>query len=91
MRKRLRILIRGKVQGVSFRYYAKDAADALGLDGFVRNLADGSVEIVAEGEEKELAKLLKWSYDGSKAAEVHQVEKEWLKPGSDLAGFSIIM
>lgn len=90
-KKRLRIIVQGKVQGVSFRYYAKDAAQALGLTGFVRNRDDGSVEIIAEGKEGELAKLLKWSYDGPGAAEVSAVQKEWLEPSGEFSDFVIIM
>jgi len=90
-KKRLRIIAQGKVQGVSFRYYTKDAAQALGLTGFVKNREDGSVEIIAEGDESKLAKLLKWSYDGPGAAEVSSVQKEWLEPSGEFNDFLIIM
>lgn len=89
MTKRLQIKIFGKVQGVSFRYYAKDAAQALGLTGYARNLSDGTVEIVAEGDEEKLAKLLNWSYDGSKAAKVDKVEESWFSPTGEYSDFKI--
>jgi acylphosphatase len=50
-----RYLVRGRVQGVGYRYFALQVADELGVSGFARNLPDGSVEVVAEGEEKALA------------------------------------
>ena len=48
----------GHVQGVGFRYTAREAAEGLAVTGYVRNLPDGKVELVAEGEEKEVAALL---------------------------------
>ncbi len=48
----LRFIVRGRVQGVGYRYFARKSAESLGLTGFARNLADGSVEVVAEGEPK---------------------------------------
>lgn len=91
MIKRLYLKAYGEVQGVNYRYFAKDAALAFGLTGFVKNLSDGSVELVAEGEEERLAKLLKWSYDGSKAAHVDKIEKRWENPTNEFSDFSVIM
>lgn len=54
---RLHVLVRGRVQGVGFRWYAREAARDLGLAGWVRNQPDGSVEIVAEGEPALLERL----------------------------------
>ena len=48
----------GHVQGVGFRYTAREAAEGFGVTGYVRNLPDGKVELVAEGEEKEIVALL---------------------------------
>lgn len=57
MEKRLEISIVGRVQGIGFRFFAKNKADNLGLVGFARNLEDGSVQVVAEGEEEKLSKF----------------------------------
>ena len=50
----LHAIVSGRVQGVGFRYWVKEEAEALGLKGWVRNLRDGSVEVEAEGEEDAL-------------------------------------
>ena len=56
--KRLTVIIQGRVQGVSFRYYTQRTAQSLGLKGWVRNERDGGVAVVAEGSETELKQLL---------------------------------
>ena len=61
---RLHASVRGLVQGVSFRYYTLHRARELGLRGYVRNLWDGSVEVVAEGPRQSLEQLLTWLHQG---------------------------
>ena len=56
---RYEVIFKGRVQGVGFRYTAQDYAQGLGLLGWVRNLADGSVQLVAEGEEEVVLDLIK--------------------------------
>jgi acylphosphatase len=56
---RYEVIFKGRVQGVGFRYMTQDYAQELGLLGWVRNLADGSVQMVAEGEEKDILELIK--------------------------------
>ncbi len=58
MRKRVSVQYRGQVQGVGFRYTARSVANRHDVSGWVRNLPDGGVELVAEGEERELRSLL---------------------------------
>lgn len=73
------ITVKGKVQGVSYRFSIHSKALKLGLTGLVKNLADGSVYIEAEGEEEEINKLIEWCYVGpprSKVIEVHAQEGE---------------
>lgn len=74
--KREHLLISGKVQGVSFRAYTEQEARALGLTGIVRNLSDGRVEIIAEGEESQLDALKQWARDGSPQAVVDDIDAE---------------
>jgi acylphosphatase len=72
--KRVRVLISGKVQGVYFRAYTKEEANKLGIKGWVRNLPDGRVEAVFEGEDEAVEKMIKWCYQGSPLSKVSKVE-----------------
>lgn len=66
--------VRGRVQGVFFRAHTREKAVSLGLTGFVKNAPDGSVEIVAEGDHKELDALEGWCRRGPPLARVTQLE-----------------
>lgn len=70
---RVKIKIIGRVQGVFFRQAAKEVADTLGLTGWVRNEPDGSVRIVAEGEEEKLQKFAEWCKTGTEHSMVENV------------------
>jgi acylphosphatase len=72
--KTVHIIIQGVVQGVYFRQYTKEQADMLHLTGWVRNLANGNVEILATGDEKILDQFIKWCHEGSPRAVVNKVE-----------------
>ena len=74
---RLHLLITGRVQGVFFRASAANQARSLGIRGFACNLAEGSVEIVAEGARSSLELLRAWAERGPAHAEVDSVEAEW--------------
>lgn len=74
MKKHLRIIVRGKVQGVYFRASTKSVADILGIKGFVRNDKDGSVYIEAEGDELGLQQFMEWCHEGPEGAIVESVE-----------------
>jgi acylphosphatase len=67
--------VRGRVQGVGFRYFVEHAASALGLSGYVRNVDDGSVEVYAAGNEKQLSELAGLLWKGPRWAEVRGVEE----------------
>lgn len=69
-----RILVSGRVQGVAFRASTQAQARALGLVGWVRNLADGGVEIVAQGDASALDALVAWCHSGPRAARVTDVQ-----------------
>jgi acylphosphatase len=77
MRRRAHLFISGKVQGVYFRANTKREALKLGLKGFVRNLPDGRVEALFEGEEEALQKMIAWCHRGPSGARVEKVEVEW--------------
>ena len=87
--KRLHLRITGLVQGVFFRAHTRQEAQRLGLVGWVRNRADGSVEAVAEGSEDALRQLAAWCHRGSPSAVVEAVEERWEPPTGELKVFSI--
>lgn len=86
---RLRLLVRGRVQGVFFRRSASDEARGLALTGWVRNLANGGVEIVAEGPLRELRILAAWANQGPRMARVDSVEEEWSEYRDEYTDFSV--
>jgi acylphosphatase len=71
----MRFLVHGHVQGVGFRWWVWRQATRLGVHGLARNLRDGSVEVIAEGSDSELAELERLLGQGPPAAEVQRVEK----------------
>jgi acylphosphatase len=71
-----RYFIRGRVQGVGFRYFAQRAAAELGVSGFARNLDDGRVEVYAVGTPEQLADLAGRLWTGPRFAEVRGVEEQ---------------
>ena len=66
----------GRVQGVGFRYALRDEALRLGLAGWVRNRADGSVEALAQGDESALEQLVEWARRGPRLAKVDALREE---------------
>jgi acylphosphatase len=70
-----RYLVSGRVQGVGYRYFARQSADRLGVAGFARNLADGSVEVIAEGDAAALGAFEDALRSGPSFAEVGNVER----------------
>ena len=87
---RLRIIVKGVVQGVGFRSFIRRHATALGLTGYVRNLPDGeSVEIVVGGPEDSVNELIKLARRGPPAAVVDNVEVEPYEGEWNFTGFSI--
>lgn len=72
---RLHLIVHGRVQGVFFRATAQKLGEQLGLRGWVRNCADGSVEIVAEGDATLLEKLRAWAARGPDGASVERVQE----------------
>jgi acylphosphatase len=88
--RRLHVIVRGRVQGVGFRYFVDDQARALGLSGWVRNLDDGStVEAVAEGPEDRLRDFEARLRHGPRFARVESLESTWSDQPEDHAGFEL--
>ena len=87
--KRLHVIVSGRVQRVGFRWETKLAADALFLNGWVRNLPDGRVEAVFEGPDGTLDAMLAWCRKGPPYAKVADVIVNWETGESALTGFQI--
>ena len=86
---RLHAQVEGRVQGVGFRNFVEYTAVQLGLTGWVRNRWDGSVEVVAEGENGALMQLVSALERGPRSANVTRVAQEWLPAASEFTSFSI--
>lgn len=83
------IIVKGKVQGVYFRAFTQKQAVKHNLNGFVRNLASGDVEIVAEGEHAALQALVAWCHKGPLLARVSRVIANPHQAGEVFEGFEI--
>jgi len=75
--KRLHAWVSGRVQGVWFRAWTQRKARELGLTGWVRNLPDGRVEVVAEGPQPQLEAFARWLWQGSPLSRVSDVQLAW--------------
>lgn len=84
----VRLVIRGRVQGVSYRWWARNEALRLNLDGWVRNRADGSVELLAAGQAAQIAQMLDLCRRGPSAASVASIER-FEAEDEGLAGFDL--
>ena len=70
----VKLRISGRVQGVCFRHYTRETALAHGVNGWVRNCPDGSVEAVLQGDDTAVGSVIRWCHDGPSAAWVEKVE-----------------
>lgn len=87
---RAHVYISGLVQGVFFRDWARCEAQSLSLGGWVKNLFDGRVEAVFEGEEVKIQEMVKRCHQGPPAAVVEKVEAEWGEATGEFPDFTII-
>jgi acylphosphatase len=88
-KKRVRVLIDGRVQGVCFRMETRRAAEERGVEGWVRSLPNGKVEAVFEGEDAKVQSMLQWCETGPPLARVNRVEVENETPADEFEGFRI--
>lgn len=88
--RRVHVWITGRVQGVAFRAYTQYQANLLGLVGWVRNLPDGRVEAVFEGEDHLVEAMLLWCAQGPPAARVSRVETHEEPPSGADRDFRIL-
>ncbi len=89
MLKRFTAIVQGRVQGVAFRDYTQQQATRLKVTGWVANLPDGAVKVVAEGEEDALQQLERWLHRGSPAARVEQVDVQWAAATGEFTRFGV--
>jgi acylphosphatase len=87
---RVQVLIEGRVQGVFFRASTRDEARALGLTGWVRNLPDGRVAALFEGDKRLVERMLAWCRQGPPYSYVDHVEEEWQPALGDMTDFRIV-
>lgn len=90
MVERVIMTIRGRVQGVGFRYASESEAERLGISGWVRNRRNGNVEIVAEGERAALEIFVAWCRSGPPGAEVDDVWATWGAATDDFGSFEVL-
>lgn len=87
---RVHVLISGRVQGVFFRASTRDEARVRGLKGWVRNLPNGRVEALFEGDRRLVDHMLAWCRQGPPYAYVAKVEEQWEAYRGDLADFRVV-
>jgi acylphosphatase len=89
-RVRAHLYVSGSVQGVFYRSTAKKTADRLGVTGWIRNLPDGRVEVVLEGDEHKTVKMIEWCHEGPVGAEVYSVDVRWEPVKGEFSEFKIV-
>jgi acylphosphatase len=86
---RARIRVSGRVQGVFFRQTTAQEANRIGVTGWVRNLPDGDVEAVVEGDREDVDRLIAWCHHGPPSARVDNVSVAWEPYSGEFSRFSI--
>ncbi len=89
MNVRLHARVSGVVQGVGFRYFTRQLASGLGLTGWVRNIPDGTVELVAEGPRDRLEHLLDAFSEGPHGSSVRGVTSDWSEATGEFSDFGV--
>ncbi len=87
--KTVKVIVSGRVQGVWFRASTRSQAVKLGIKGYVRNMPDGNVEFVAEGDDAAVDRLIAWARMGPPAAKVNNLHLEVLPYRGDFRDFSM--
>ena len=85
----IKVVVKGRVQGVFFRVETKNTADRLGLNGYVKNLSNGSVEAVFEGDQQAVTQMVEWCHKGPAAAKVDHALAEKTEASSNFETFEI--
>ena len=88
-RVRAYIILTGRVQGVAFRYYARNIANRLGVKGWIRNLYNGDVEATIEGERNSVNQMIEWCKKGPSLALVEDIKIIWHSYAGNFSEFHI--
>jgi acylphosphatase len=83
------LIVLGRVQGVFYRASCQEVAQRLGLTGWVKNLPDGSVEVLAQGEKEKIEKLIEWCKKGPPGAKVSGLKIDWQIIVQQISSFNI--
>ena len=86
----IKCVVEGRVQGVAYRAYVQDSATELELVGYVKNLANGKVAVVAQGAPDVLKDFVEYLHEGSLMARVESVAVEWVSPRVTYEEFSVL-
>lgn len=89
MIKQYHMIIEGRVQGVGYRWFTREAARDLDIHGSVRNLPDGNVEIIAQGDEESLVQFMEQLKNGPAFSSVLNITLNEKNPVDDLTGFTV--
>lgn len=87
--KRIHLTLYGQIQGVGLRWLIRQKAEELGLGGWVSNLADGSVEVIAEGQRPSLEELVNWCYNKPEGIEISRIKEIVEGATGEFGGFEI--
>jgi len=88
--RRISVIVRGRVQGVNFRWYTRQRAMESGIVGWVRNLRGGDrLKVVAEGSQEQLADLIRFLHEGPPSARVDDVEVAWEPASGEYRDFRV--
>ena len=85
----IKVVIKGLVQGVFYRVHTKHTADTLGIKGYVKNLANGSVEAVFEGDPDVIARMIDWCHKGPEVSRIDNIQTQEIKTLSNFKIFEI--
>ena len=85
----IKVVVKGRVQGVFFRVETKNTADRLGLNGYVKNLSNGSVEAVFEGDQQAVTQMVEWCHKGPAISKVEHVLTEKAEAALNFTSFEI--
>ena len=88
-RVRAYIVLTGRVQGVAFRYYARNIANRHGVKGWIRNLDNGDVEVTIEGERNSVNQMIEWCKEGPSLALVEDIKIIWQSYAGDFSEFHV--